>query len=275
MQAETFEQKFKEQFKNKMQELLGNKELQLSNDVSFKPFEANQSCVVGVIKSGNGRQQLVEGFDLTTYPISISFFLEVNFLQEFLGLLNTYMALNNSCLKSLSLKIAGTETTFKYKELLSTPSVLGSPIDLRAKDKIIKVSTVILSGEISYTSNGVLTQPKLDIRITKLDGTQINGVIRGLVSDNSSTVPQNEQFYVFGKNYAISVPIIITNIRTINCVAVESDTVHSELLRLANGEVCSKIEVREQPFDWEAYTNNQITKTYVNGVLSYNLVLGR
>lgn len=275
MQAETFEQKFKTKFKNDIQELLGSKELQLSNDVSFKPFDSNPECVVGIIKGGNGHQQLVEGFDLTSYPVSITFILEVNFLQEFLGLLNTYISLNNNNLKELSLKIAGNDTTFKYKELLSTPSVLGSPVDLRAKEKIIRVATVVLNGEISYSSNAILKAPQLDIKITNYDGTVISGSLKGLVSDSSSTVPQMEQFYIYGSSYAHNVPLILTNVRTINCVAIDDNEIHNELSKLANGVLCKQIEVRELPFGWEVYSNAQITKDYTNGVLSYNLVMGR
>ena len=70
----TFEQSFKKILENDLQKYLDNNKLVLSNDINFKPFDVDPNSIVGIIKSGSGVREFVQGYDMTNYPVNIAFY---------------------------------------------------------------------------------------------------------------------------------------------------------------------------------------------------------
>lgn len=279
-QATTFEQSFKEIFKSNLEKLFEgtNKKFQVSNDINFKPFENQSVDVVAIIKSGNGTRQFVEGFDMTTYPINISFILEVNFLQEFLGLMNTYISLFSGSTEETDVIIAGKKTKYYYQMILNTPSSLGQPIDLRAGNKIINIVTVVMMGEVHYTSTGVIDPPNFKIRITTKEGVILENEVKGILFNDSSTVPQVEPFYIFGSQYAHNIEIVKTSVQTLQIVRLLKNPLHELLSNIADGLITVtnfEVSTDSNSNKYNSYTNHQVTKIYQNGIETFNIVLSR
>ena len=82
MIVQTFEQAFKNYLKTALSTYITDREVLVSNDVSFKPFDEKPELVLAIIDSGNGSKSLIA--DVVDAMINVAFACDVNYIQNLL-----------------------------------------------------------------------------------------------------------------------------------------------------------------------------------------------
>lgn len=214
----TFEQIFKNELKNMITNLC-NKDIVISNDVNFKPLEEDINSIVGIIKSGNGTKSYVRGYDFTTYPINISFILDVNYLQEFLGRLNL-VAESSGLFKTVNYN----NKDYTYQAVFNTPMSMGNPVDIRCKEKKVKVQIVSMMGNIVYTSNGCIVPKEFTLQIGTTEYP-----VNGLFTYSMSSIPAVEPLARINNIYLDYRVSSVTKSYTLYLLKMSNDPLHSLL----------------------------------------------
>lgn len=283
MKTQTFEQAFKNEFKETFQAMLSSisdKKILVSNDITVKPLENDPDRIVAVLQSGKGRKQEVKGFDLTTYPLVLTIIVDMNFLQDLLAILNNYIALNNGIVKQLTYQKNESETgSFDYIIRFDTPNQIGSPVDLKVKNRNVKVAMVMLAGEIKYTTTADISLPGYWLKITKSDTTTLEAKVEGdgVINQDSATVPEYELFYTYDLANPLAIPICLSTAITFQITQLKANEMHQLLERVADGqETITKVEYKTlNPLDTYKEYRYQITHSYSDGIKVFDLTLTR
>lgn len=133
------------------------KDVVLTNDVKFQSKTITIDTVQGVMRTGQGTRSPIPNFDAIQTPIMLTFQVESNFLQQFLGIVNVYCAATNGVVASAT--DSTTSTTYSYKLFWNTPIASGAPysVDFKStQDGIAREShnvvLVVLTGAVLSSS---------------------------------------------------------------------------------------------------------------------------
>lgn len=266
--ATTFEQAFKEKLKEQIEEYLPKgKEIVITNDINFKPLEEDPESIVGIIKSGGGTKSYVQGYDFTTYQVFVSFILDANYLQEFLGILNNSVVKQNGIFKNLNYS----NETYTYQTVYQTPTVIGSPQDIRAKEKKVKVQIVSLSGTIVYTTNGCIIPKEFKIKIDGIE-YQVAGVFRYELTYTPTYTPTP----VDGSAYVQNDFNIAVKTYTMTLLKMINNNLHNLLSNyIINADLLTNVELKIDSGNYFLTKCSSLVEVYENQASVIRLVLMR
>lgn len=133
------------------------KSVVLTNDIKFQSKTITIDTVQGVMRTGQGTRSPVPNFDAIQTPVMLTFQVDANFLQQFLGIVNVYCATTNGIVATAT--DPDTSTTYSYKLFWNTPIPSGAPysVDFKStQDGIAREShnvvLVVLTGAVLSSS---------------------------------------------------------------------------------------------------------------------------
>jgi len=267
MIVQTFEQAFKDYLKTQLSTYITDREILVSNDVSYKPFDDNQDLVLAIIDSGNGNKSLIA--DVVDATVNIVFACDVNFLQQLFIHLNQFVEATQG--KYSTINIA-TDTQIGYKTVnyqikWKTPMMSGgNPTDIRVKKNTqsMKVGMIQLQGTINYTAEVDLSPQDFKLRINGSSVIDLKGI---LVNYDITNAPQYKALVLFNYEHPVQVKIAENRVYSITTLKnssistlVTSDTERCDL-SLDNGSTFKPLS------SW------QFTEMWQNGIPTIKIIL--
>lgn len=265
----TFEQAFKTYLKTALATYITDKNIVVSNDVNFKPFEDDTNTVIAVIQSGNGNRSMMS--DVTDALLTITLICESNYTQDLLLHINQYINATSGVVNSISIsESSGSSKTYLYQVKWKTPMLAATPQDIRVEqsNKIMKVALISLQGTINFTSEIELAPSVFKLRIN--GNTVVDLPAKVIANYNNVTAPQYKAFLLFNYDYPVQVKIAHSKVYDITLLRTEA-------LRLALLD--TDIDYMELSTDdgatYISMATYQITDNYANAIPTINVLLNR
>lgn len=266
MIVQTFEQAFKDYLKTALSTYITDREVLVSNDVSFKPFDEKPELVLAIIDSGNGSKSLIA--DVVDAMINVAFACDVNYIQNLLIHLNQFIEATQGSYSTINIATDTGTKTVNYQIKWKTPMLGGTPTDLRVKKNTqsMKVGLIQLQGTVNYTADVSLSPQSFKLRLNGSNDNVISldGI---LVNYDITNAPQYKTLVLF--NYAHPVQIKLAENRVYSITVLKN----SNTSGLVTGSIAS-IEVSlDGGTTYIAISGFQITEMWQNGIPTIKILL--
>jgi len=275
----TFEQKYKEKFREQLAQFVNDKPIIVSNDISYEPLENDANALVAIIRTGAGLTSGRSDYDLINLTFNITLITASNDLQKILGALASLIWNYQGNWDSVELPIYNVQTknledrTYIFKPVFTTPVVVGGEQEVKVEGETLEVSSVVMSVTVGYSSNADLQPESFELEI---DGEKyaIKPIRYDIASICSATpaVVEGERFarqditndvVTFNFTLLKTLPGIDPLVDILANDFFADEGLSSKNLKLHKDEVCVDIQTY------------QITEVYENGSKIINLVLSR
>lgn len=167
----TFEQKYKEKFREQLAQFVIDKPIIVSNDISYEPLENDANALVAIIRTGAGLTSGRSGFDLINVTFNITLITASNDLQKVLGALTSLVWNYQGNWDSVELPIYNVQTknledrTYIFKPVFTTPVVIGGEQEVKVEGETLEVSSVVMSVTVGYSSNADMKPDNFELEI--------------------------------------------------------------------------------------------------------------
>lgn len=267
----SFEQAYKSILKKDLENLLGRK-IFITNDIAYRPLEQDKTNIVAVVKTGQGTKSNVPNYDLTTLPLHITFIIEANYLQEFLGSLNLYIKDINGVANSIVLEDRDGEALNYYRVVFNTPNAYGGTFDLQTSKETFKAVMVLLTGRVVYSSNVLLDQ---FIPVVKINGVEYP--INYLLRSEFTTQPAVDSTPIENRIVSTKKTLNIETVYNFTLLEVKDDDISKKLYNLfINDQVnFNDLYLKIDKENFIKVQSLHLSYSWDAGVGVYNLVLVR